>query len=173
MRVRAVFRHLCALTLLLLSPAVARAQSSGIQIGKTIQPDTVTVGDPFIVRIRVRAPAGSQILFPDVPDTSGTVQALDPRVVRDTIVGDFVEGNATYRLAAWDVGSLPIGLADVVVRLPSGEKRVSLSELRVAVRSVLPADSTLRVPKPARPIFELPRSLWWLWLALLAAAAII
>lgn len=164
---------LALLLLLLGGSRLASAQgAASVQIGSSIAPDTVTVGDPFIVRIRVRAPQGSMILFPDVPDTSGTVQALDPRAVRDTTTAAGVESNAVYRLAAWDTGPQPLGLADVVVRAPGGEQRISLADLRVIVKSVLPADSTQRVPKPARPIIELPRSLWWLWLALLALAVI-
>jgi hypothetical protein len=42
------------------------------------------------------------------------------------------------------------------------------------VRSVLPADSALRVPKPARPLLE-PRVPipWWWWLAAAATAVIV
>ena len=57
---------------------------------------------------------------------------------------------ATYRLSAWDVGSLPLGLGDVTVRVNGVERRVPLAGYRVMVRSVLPADTTLRKPKPQR-----------------------
>ena len=43
------------------------------------------------------------------------------------------------------------------------------------VRSVLPADSALRVPKPARPLLDVraPHPWWWWALAALAALALI
>jgi hypothetical protein len=50
---------------------------------------------------------------------------------------------------------------------------VALSGHKVVVASVLPADSTLRVPKSARPLFEFTARLWWLWLALALVALIL
>ena len=149
------------------APAVA------VQYGVSVTPDTVAVGDPFVVRLRVRAPKGSVVLFPDVQDTSSAVQSIDPRAVRDSTAGDAVESSALYRVAAWDVGPQGLGLSDIIVRTADGEQRISLGSERVVVMSVLPADSTLRVPKPARPVFEVPRSLWWLWLITVVAAAIV
>jgi len=81
---------------------------------------------------------------------------------------------ATYRLSAWDVGSLPLGLGDVTVRVNGVERRVPLAGYRVMVRSVLPADTTLRKPKPQRPpLPDAPSVLvqWWPWI--LAAIALI
>jgi len=46
---------------------------------------------------------------------------------------------------------------------------VSLAEQSVFVRSVLPADTTQRQPRPPRPAIVLTPFNWWPWLALLAA----
>jgi hypothetical protein len=154
--------------------APAAAQSPGapaVQLGVTIEPDTVTVGDAFTVRVRIRAPRGSVIAFPAAPDTSAPVQALDPRVVRASPDTAAVDQTATYRLVAWDVGALPLGLADVVVRVGAAERPVTLATERVHVRSVLPADSAARVPKPARDLLSQERPWWlrWWWAIALAA----
>ena len=152
-------------------PAMLQAQ---VRAGASVSKDTVTVGEPFEVRVRVRAPLGAQIRFPENPDSSGTVQARDPRTIVTTDSLQALDQTATYRLAAWDVGSQPIviGSASVLLDGAPRERAVPVSQLRVFVRSVLPADSALRVPKPARPLWE-PRVFpWWLLAALLAAVVI-
>lgn len=149
------------------------AQQGRVQVGSRVTPDTVTVGDPFVVILRVRAPAGATVDFPPPPDTSGPIQPLDPVSIRDTIIGTVTEYTALYRLAAWDIGVLPISLPELLVRLAGDERRVSLSELRVTVKTVLPADTTLHVPKPARAPLDVPVSNWWKWLAALLTALIL
>ena len=57
-------------------------------------------------------------------------------------------------MAAWDVGSLRIKLGDVLVQTDDDERRVALPLPTLFVRSVLPADSAERVPKPARELVE-------------------
>jgi hypothetical protein len=144
-----------------------------VRFGPSVSKDTVTIGEPFIVRLRVSAPVGATIEFPDAPDSTGTVQALDPRVVVITDSVTTLDETATYRVAAWDVGAQPITLADVLVRWEGGEQRIATGNLRISVRSVLPADSALRVPKPARPIWEMAPFPWWIVVAVLAALALI
>jgi hypothetical protein len=78
---------------------------------------------------------------------------------------------ATYALAAWDVGRLSFGLTDIIVRENGSVRRVPLSTAGVVVRSVLPGDTTMRVPKPAKALF--PREVpwwerWWLAAAIIA-----
>lgn len=164
------------LLLLLLVPAALTAQPQArVQAGVSISKDTVTVGEPFEVRIRVRAPADARIMFPDNPDTSGAVQARDPRVIVTSDSVQSLDQTATYRLAAWDIGAQPVRIGNVTVASPTAtnadERRVTLATVQVFVRSVLPADSALRVPKPARAIWEIPAFPWWILAALLAAIA--
>jgi hypothetical protein len=148
----------------------AEAQS-GVRAGTTVTPDTVTVGDPFVVQVRVAAPAGARVRFPSSADSGAAVGLLDPpREARAAGPDGSLDVTAVYRAAAWDVGVVPVGLGDVVVALPDGaERRVSLAGLRVVVRSVLPADSARRVPRAVRdPVPDPGR--WWLPWALAAAA---
>jgi hypothetical protein len=64
-----------------------------------------------------------------------------------------------YSLAAWDTGSVALGLPDAVIRHGDITVRVPL-DAQVYVRSVLPGDTTQHVPKPARDLF--PRQVpWW------------
>ena len=158
-----------ALGILAAAPAFAQQR---VQMGVSVLPDTVRVGDPFRVLVRVRAPAGAVVEFPPVPDSTGAVQALDPMTTR-TAEGDFVDVTATYRLAAWQLEQQPIELGDVIV-LVNGERTVApIANAAVYVQSVLPPDSTLHVPKPAKPIIALPVSPWLRWLLIALGVLIV
>jgi hypothetical protein len=141
-----------------------------VQMGYSIVPDTVTVGDPFRVTVRIRAPLGASVTFPAGPDSGAVVEALDPRQEQQGPDSTALDVSAAWRLAAWDTGDQPIPMGDVVVSVAGRERRIPLGALTVHVRSVLPADTALRVPKPQRPLFEFGRP-WWHWL--LAALAVV
>ncbi|GAC1654632.1 MAG: hypothetical protein NVS4B3_18830 [Gemmatimonadaceae bacterium] len=150
-----------------------------LQVGITVQPETVTVGDPFVVSIRVRAPMGSGITFPPTPDSGSTVESLDPRVVRALADSTAVDQTASYRLVAWALDSQSVTLQPPTVTLRGVDRPVTLGSIHVVVRSVLPADTVGRSPKPARDIIEDVVPWWkrWWWLlplmALLALLALL
>ena len=157
------------LVLLLASAAVDSVP--GVRMGTQVLPETVTVGTPFRVVVRVQAPAGTTIEFPPAPDSGAAVELLDTRSIRATPGAAGVDQTATYRMAAWDVGSQPLQLGDVVVSSGGRETRAALAGLRVVVASVLPADSAKRVPKGPRGLF-VPGPPWWRfwWIAAIVAA---
>lgn len=169
------------LTILALA-AVLQAPSSqppvAPQVAVSVRPDTVTVGDPITVVIRIRAPRGSVIEFPTGPDSGATVELLDPRIVTafggDSAVDPtVVDQVARYRLAAWNVGAQSIVLGSATVQTPGGVVDVPIQAGEVFVSSVLPADSAQRIPKPARELFAPRVAWWWPWLPLLLAAAVL
>ena len=152
------------------SIATAGAQQIAVKAGVTAAPDSVRIGDPFRVTVGIRAPRGASIEFPRTMDSASAVQSLDPVAVRTSPDTTATEQYADYRVAAWDIGSQQLHLANVIVRYNGLERRVPLVGT-VFVRSVLPSDSAQRVPKPPRALFEFSAFPWWLW-ALIAAAII-
>lgn len=154
-------------------PAPARAQKIPVQAGVSVAPDTVRVGDPFRIIVGIRAPAGATIDFPNPPDSTGTIQALDPVTIVTNPDSSAVVQYATYRVAAWDVDSQRVHLDDVIVTLGGVSRHIQLGTQTVYVKTVLPADSAKRVPKPPRSIFESSAWPWWLWLLLAAAALLV
>jgi hypothetical protein len=150
--------------------AAGQAQQLPVKAGVTAAPDSVRIGDPFRVTVGIRAPRGATIQFPRTMDSAAAVQSLDPVVVRTSADTTATEQYADYRVAAWDVGAQPIRLAEILVRVNGVERRISVAG-GVFVKTVLPADSAQRVPKPPRALFEFSAFPWWLW-ALLAAAII-
>ena len=153
--------------------AAAQGSLATVRLGVTTQPESVTVGDPLVLRVRVSAPAGATIVFPAGPDTSAQVQATASRTVTPNATAGGVDQTASYPLVAWDVGEVATKLGDVVVTLNGETRRIPLGDAVVHVKSVLPKDSTLRVPKPARPPFDVPVPWWKKWWPLLVALAVI
>lgn len=166
--------RLCSVALIVAATAMPGdaigAQQIAVKAGVTAAPDSVRIGDPFRVTVGIRAPRGSTIEFPRTMDSASAVQSLDPVVVRTSPDTTATEQYADYRVAAWDIGSQPVRLADVIVRYNGLERRVPLVG-SVFVKTVLPADSAQRVPKPPRALFEFGIFPWWIW-ALIAAAII-
>ena len=173
---RGVIGVMGALALAAMGVRTTHAQSPAgppverVSIGIASSADTVTVGDPFRIGVRVRAPLGSTIEFPQGPDSTAAVQLLDAMTPVAASSPGAVEQTATYRVAAWDVDSQRVVLGELVVRTPRGVERYTLVDT-VFVRSVLPADSSLHVPKPVRPIFDVEAPPSWLWLLIALAVA--
>lgn len=157
---------LCVTTLV--AARASGAQQIAVKAGITVAPDSVKIADPFRVTVGIRAPKGATIEFPRATDSSSAVQSLDPVVVRTSADTTAAEQYADYRVAAWNVGAQSIHLADAIVRYNGAERRIPLSGA-VFVRSVLPADTALRIPKPPRPLYEFNPFPWWL-IALIIAA---
>jgi len=143
---------------------------SRVEMGLAVRPEVVTVGEPFVITLRVRAPLGADIGMPVGPDSGLSVEAVDPRQETTATDTGFVERTATYRMVAWDTGGQSARLGDVVITMNGRALRYAVAGDTVHVSSVLPADSSRRVPKPERDVLVagLP---WWVWaLAALAAA---
>jgi hypothetical protein len=147
------------------APAVG---DSGGRVTFRVLPETVTVGQPFVVNLRAIPSAGRTAVAPPVPDTGGIVEPLDPAVVSrrgDTLL-------VRYRLIAWQPGVLNVPLAPVQMR--SGNSEIAVpSDIRVVVASVLPQDSASRVPKGPRelmPIADPWWAGWWRWMFVLLGA---
>ncbi len=148
--------------------AVAQVPADTLgRVTARVIPDTVTVGQPFVVSLRAIPPKGRQAIPPAVPDTGGLVEPLDPANV--TRRGDTL--SVRYRLIAWEPGVLTIPLGPVIMRLDSNEVSVPL-DVRVVVASVLPAEAMNRVPRNARELFPVSArwwKRWWQWMLVLLA----
>ena len=155
-------------------PATGDANAPRIRSGFLVRPDTVAVGDPFVLAVTVIVPAAARVEWPSIEDTSAVVAMRAPVRVRSAADGASRRETAEYELAAWDVGSLPVGLPDATVRYGTSTFRVPLDSARVFVRTVLPGDTSLHVPKPAKGLF--PRVVpWWerWWIAAAVVGALL
>jgi hypothetical protein len=167
-----------ALSFLLLLQVVAApprpAPQFTVQMGSKVTPDTVTVGQRFVLLLKVRAPTGATIQFPAGIDSSVATTPTAPQIIGAPLLDSVPDATGTtrtaaYRFTAWDIGVQRLGLGNIAVTLNGKTEYVSLATQSVFVRSVLPADTTQRQPKPLRPPIVLVPFNWWPWLALLAA----
>lgn len=134
-----------------------------VQMGTTVVPETVTVGQHFSAMVRVRVPNGTRLVFPTGPDSAARVDSAGSTGRRAVVGSQFTETTVNYVLAAWDTGTQNLGLGDVSVVTASGQQLASLRALSVYVRSVLPVDTAQRKPKPPRPVVPLGVVDWLAW----------
>jgi hypothetical protein len=138
----------------------AATPTRGAIVSVTVAPETVTVGQPFSVRIRVRAPKFATIHFPAVPDTADAIEAVDPRATEDAGDAELIDRTAVYRLVAWDVGMRTPHFANVIIGMGGADQQYPVAVSPVIVQSLLPADSADRVPKDAKDPIAPPGILW-------------
>jgi hypothetical protein len=144
---------------------VARAQPRPAAAA-ALSPDTVRVGDPFILGLAVAGPEDAGVEFPPLLMLASEIEQLSPVDVEwDAASGG--RWRARYRLAAWKAGTW--SFPDVQVEWQGGQ--LMLSPPSVHVTSVLPAASEGPLPLegPWGPN-EIRRFPWWLLLLLLAMA---
>ena len=147
-----------------------------VRAGLLVRPDTVNVGDHFELIVKVVVPSGARIEWPTIEDTAALVVMRSPVRIDATELPDGRTETASYALTAWDIGSLPIGLPDAIVRFGGTMMHVPLATARIVVQTVLPGDTTLHKPKPAKELF--PRVVpwweqWWPVFVVLAALALL
>ncbi len=150
--------------------AAPRPDSSGavttqrpIRAGSIVRPDTVTVGEPFTLLVTIEVPLSATVQWPAIGDTAAMVAMRTPARVSSVVAGAVRRETAEYTLAAWNIGVLPLGVPDVTVRMDSAVIAVPLRDARVVVNTVLPGDTSLHVPKPARDPFPRVVPWWQLW----------
>ncbi|MES2525184.1 MAG: hypothetical protein V4617_21010 [Gemmatimonadota bacterium] len=150
-----------------------QAGTPRVRSGFLVQPDTVAVGDPFLLVVSVVVPDGARVEWASINDTAAVVSMRKPVRVQTVPDGVSRRETATYELAAWDIGARSVGVPDATVRIGETTLRVPLSDASVFVQTVLPGDTTMHVPKPAKGLFQrvIP---WWerWWPALLVIAAL-
>jgi hypothetical protein len=133
-------------------------QSGNVDVRATFQPETVTIGQHFIVKVVAHAPASvvDELIFPNTTDTSQTQGAISAFAVLQRhdvpAPGGYVDVTVTYSLVPWVVGKIAMG--DVVV----GKRHIKIPGM-VTVASVLPRDSVAKakaLPKPLRELLIEP-----------------
>lgn len=169
-------RRLATLLLLMATSLGAQASREVVlrpQVTARITPDSVGVGEPVTVELRVRAPIGSEVRFPVLPDSSEVVESLDPRAIRDASTASILDRTAVYRLIAWDTGQRAVRFGDVTVSRDGAETAYPVRLPPIRVHSVLPADTTQRVPRGARAPLEVPGGWWRLAVGLVVVASLL
>ena len=139
---------------------VLALQGSAAQVTARVTPEKVAVGEPITIELRVRAPLGTDIRFPALPDSSDVVEPLDPRQLREASSATIIDRTAVYRLIAWDTGQRVVRFGDITLTRDGATRRYPVTLPALQIRSVLPADTALRKPRPSRAVQDVPPP-WW------------
>ncbi len=141
--------------------------SAEVVFDATVNRDTLTVGDPVLLSLRISRESGDAavLLQNDGFLAPFEVRRQAPPAVREMPDGR-VEEILEYELAAYQVGVLEVPSLVLQVRTTEGDSGLVTSEpIPVVVRSVKPADMTdIRDVKP--PVDIEARIPVWLWFAL-------
>ena len=122
----------------LVAGLVVASTVHAIDIGISIRPDSITVGDSVTVELRLEPPAGSTVTFPR-PQTPPRVMVLGvdaPQPAAGT-------WTARYKLAVFDVGDVVLPPWPVQVKADTQSSIVYTDSIRLYVTSVL--DDSLAV----------------------------
>jgi hypothetical protein len=114
-------------------------------------PAEVSIGEVVVVTLIVPISSEGRVDFPRGPETHAGVELRDPVVVQMVRADGSSRAEATYHLMFWETG--PQVMRFAAVRLDDGRsvRQLEVAPQEVRVRSVLPEDTTARVPRPARP----------------------
>ena len=117
----------------------AAAGELPVQMGYRVSPDTVLIGQPFNLFVKVHAPKGVRFEFPAGPDTA-TQNGIRPIELRGEKLVSMLADTAValYHLVAWDVGAQPLRFPDVRVTF-EGQERRPHARRRIGVREIGPA----------------------------------
>lgn len=153
-------------------PLRAQMSSEATEPRTAIRPAEITVGEIFQAAIRVTAPIGVRLLFPDSLAVPPDVEAAGRRTVRADTVDGGLQYTAVYPLTAWRPDTIALGSARVRVLADGGEQSLTARFVPFTIRSVLPADTAGIEPQPPKDVFGANRLLWpfLIGLALILAA---
>ncbi|HKS07470.1 MAG TPA: DUF4381 family protein [Gemmatimonadaceae bacterium] len=151
--------------ILVAAPAIAQ---TGVRWGYVVEPETTSVGKPATLTLRVRAPAGTRLTFPQAIDSTSSIEPLDPVSVREETNDGAVTATATYRFLTWELGTVEIPVGIVRVARDQRVQELVIPPPTIVVSTVLPVDTAQRKPRDARDIVLLPGGAWPWWIYALA-----
>jgi hypothetical protein len=140
------------------------AQAPAVAVSSGVDPAVVTVGDRFRVVVRIDAPVGVVVEFPEDVGITESYQSVGPVSL---LPGEGDDPHvAVYPMVAWRTGTFAPPVAAVHLRTADGAEHVVRITLPMPeMRSVLPIDAVGVEPRGARDVMDAdrPRS-WWPWL---------
>lgn len=133
-----------------------------------VRPETVRVGEAFLLGVTVRAPPGAEVRFPGILPPGEAVEQRGPVQVRRTAGPG--EWRAYYSLLAWEPGVRELPAVEVVVSEEGAAGMLEVAPRAITVLSVLPeaAGDGLEL-RGARPLLE-RRAFPWRWFLLAGVA---
>ena len=127
--------------LLVAAMALALQDSASLaepEVQAVVEPDSLTIGDPFTLTLSVSGVSAGHVRFPQFPDTGIIIASGPPQEIGDQAGGPRL---AVYELTAWRVGELLLPAAEIIIEQGGVERAIPLPGVSVRVTSVLPAEA--------------------------------
>lgn len=136
-----------------LAPAPASAVGDPVTARASVDRQSITVGDPILLTVRVEADRGYTVVDPGVARTLGALEVLETLPAQQTGGPAGLTRLAfRYRLTAFSLGELAVPAIDVVYAGPGGARGVArTAEIPLEVASVLRPGENYAEIKPLRP----------------------
>ena len=136
-----------------LAPASASAVGDPVTARASVDTQSITVGDPILLTVRVEADRGYTVVDPGVARTLGALEVLETLPAQQTGGPAGLTRLAfRYRLTAFSLGELAVPAIDVVYAGPGGARGVArTAEIPLEVASVLRPGEDYAEIKPLRP----------------------
>ena len=149
----------------LIRAAVASAQALPVGVGLTVEPDSVTVGDPFTITLSASHSPEYHVMFPRVPSDWGEFEIRSQRPLPTVDNGDGTFTSSTVIEAVlFKPGKHATPSLSVSVRRPDGTVIYRPARpIDVTVVSVLTTDDTVK--RDIRPQADIPVPAVWPWAA--------
>ena len=141
------------------------AQSLPVGVGLTVEPDSVTVGDPFTITLSANHSADYHVMFPRVPAAWGEFEIRSQRPLPTVDNSDGTLTSATeIEAVLFKPGTHATPSLSVSVRRPDGTVIYKPARpIDVTVVSVLTPDDTEK--RDIRPQVDIPVPAIWPWAA--------
>ena len=141
------------------------AQSLPVGVGLTVEPDSVTVGDPFTITLSANHSADYHVMFPRVPAAWGEFEIRSQRPLPTVDNSDGTLTSATeIEAVLFKPGTHATPSLSVSVRRPDGTVIYKPARpIDVTVVSVLTPDDTEK--RDIRPQADIPVPAIWPWAA--------
>lgn len=140
----------------------------------TVNRDTLTLGDPLLLNLRIRRESGDAVALVQNEDFLAPFEVLRqvPSTVREA-PGGGVEETLAFEIAVYSLGAIEVPSLVLQVRTAAGDSGLVASEpIPVVVRGVMPAGMTdIRDVKP--PVDVEARIPEWFWLAVAVLAGLV
>ena len=132
---------ICLALSLHIAPPVS-AQSASVELGMTVEPETIYVGDPFIITLSATYPRDHFVIFPQVEPDWGEFEVTRQTSGPTTDNGDGTLTSSIHIEAVlFSTGETPTPELSVAIRKPDGEiVNRPVRPTYVAVASVLSED---------------------------------
>ena len=143
----------------------ASAQSLPVGIGLSVEPDSVTVGDPFTITLTASHSPDYHVMFPRVPAAWGEFETRGQRPLPTVDNGDGTLTSSTeIEAVLFKPGTHATPSLSVSVRRPDGTVVYRPARpIDVTVVSVLAPDDTEKID--IRPQADIPMPAVWPWAA--------